>query len=394
MKTRILFVSGFVADTYSEIERSFVELCTNTGNDVEYLWLVPEISAKDNRFARPDSAHSLVEPVWVTHLRSRNIQFVVANISKYNFLTNFLLFRRIFHNHTIDAVYTHFGPERFWATFFGKLWGKVTIWNEHWHSLGRRYAPFKRIFYRIFVDEFISVSKYITSTLPLDASVHTLPNAIHAYFPAELNSEQCIRLRKYLGIAVNSTVVLMVAAFRPEKRHMLALDACARVLKVRNDVTFVFLGEGELRMPFLEKVKEQGLAVNIVAPGHVDNVEDYYAIADISMLTSHYEPFGYVVLEAMRYKLPVVAFDSGGPSEVLKNDETGILIRDGDVDGFARRVLNLIESGEDRKRIGQNASRAIEEDYNRERWISRLNTTLKDIVATQRMGSGGSIRRM
>ena len=138
-------------------------------------------------------------------------------------------------------------------------------------------------------------------------------------------------------------------------------------------------------MPFLEKAKEQGLAGYVVAPGHVDNVEDYYAIADISVLTSHYEPFGYVVLEAMRYMLPVVAFDSGGPAEVLKNDETGMLVRDGDIEEFARQVLSLIENSELRATIGRKARRVVEQGYNREIWIRQLNTTLYDIVTGHRV---------
>jgi glycosyltransferase involved in cell wall biosynthesis len=182
----------------------------------------------------------------------------------------------------------------------------------------------------------------------------------------------------------------MVAAFRPEKRHMLALEVCKRALKVRNDLDFVFLGEGDLRVPFLAKVKDSELDGHVIAPGHVDNVEDYYAIANVSILTSHYEPFGYVVLEAMRHALPIVAFNSGGPSEVIRNGETGFLAREGDVSEFTQTLLDLAENDELRATIGEKARQAVQQEYNREIWIKRLNATLRDIVVGHRPQSMNS----
>ena len=73
----------------------------------------------------------------------------------------------------------------------------------------------------------------------------------------------------------DTKIVIMVANFRAWKRHMLALEICGQVLKKRADVVFVFLGDGEVRSPFLAKVKSVGLDRHIIAPGYVDNVDDY-----------------------------------------------------------------------------------------------------------------------
>lgn len=386
MKTTILFVPGFVADTYSEIERSYVELCASARRDVEYLWLVPTISYKHNRFARAASRTELKEPVWVPHLRRHGIPYVVADVSKYNPIANLFLFAGIFRRHRISAVYTHFGYERFWAVFFGKLCRRVTIWNEHWHSLGRRYGLLKRLFYRLFVDEFISVSRFISATLPPGRRVHTLPNAIHVDV-APPDSASTAERRRRLGLPQNGAVVLMVAAFRTEKRHGLALDVCRRVLQTHGDTVFVFLGAGELRDQFREQVDRLGLGQRVVTPGHVDNVNDYYAVADVSILTSYYEPFGYVVLEAMRAALPVVAFDNGGPAEVIRHGETGILVKEADVDQFAVELARLIDDADLRRALGARARRAVQQEYNRDTWIGKLNLILTDIVLRRDRGS-------
>jgi glycosyltransferase involved in cell wall biosynthesis len=382
-KTKILLVSGFVADTYSEIERSYVDLCASSNSSIEYIWLVPEISYRHNRFARRESQESLAEPIWVSHLRESGIQFVVGNISKYNIIGNYLLFREIFKKYPINSVYTHFGYERYWAAFFAKMMGKKVIWNEHWHSLGRRHRTFKKLFYRIFVDEFISVSKFITDTLRNMRTVHTVPNTIMPIEKKILDEVEIKERRESYSKDRNARIVLMVAAFREEKRHDLALKISKKVISACENVIFIFLGRGKGYQKFVDSVRDLELEKNIIAPGHVDNVEEYYETVDVCMLTSYQEPFGYVVLEAMRHGIPVIAFENGGPAEVIRNEETGILVAEGNIDFFAQKLVELLGDDALRTKMGRDARISVERDFNRKLWISRINSILISEVARE-----------
>ncbi len=386
-KVRILVVPGYVVDTYSSIEQSLVELSARPDPDIELLWLVPDINSKYNRFSRPENRHKLNEPVWVTQLRHHGIPYVIGNVSKYNFMSNFLLFRDIFRKNRIDAVYTHFGFERFWTAFFGKLLGKVVIWHERWHSLGTRYVLQKRLFYRFFVDEFIAVSKFIKSTLPRGKRVRAIIPGTRVNVALVLDQNEKSKRRRKLQIPADTKVVLMVANFRAWKRHMLALEICGQVLKKRADVVFVFLGDGEVRSPFLAKAQSMGIDVHIIAPGYVDNVNDYFAISDISILTSHYEPFGNVVLEAMRYALPVVSFDKGGPAEMIRHGETGFLAKEADATEFAKSVLDLVEDERLRVTLGEKGRQVAQLEYSREAALERVSAWLKDSVLEHRKSS-------
>lgn len=374
MKKRVLIVPGFVVDVYSEIEASFVELSAAGNNDIEFVWVVPEISNPHNLFSRQENRGCLREPMYVEHLRRHGIPCIVANISKYNPLQNWRVFRQIFRRWSIDTVYTQFGYERFWAAFFGKLWGKRVVWNEHWCSLGTRYVWPKRIFYRWFIDEFISISRFITSTLPPTAAVHTVLNAIQPSARVDLSDAERTTLRARLGLKAQAPVVLMVAGFRPEKRHALALDICEQVQRARPDTQFVFLGSGTLREPIMAQAAARGLSV--IAPGFVDNVDDYYRATDVCMLTSHYEPFGYCVLEGMKFGLPVVCFNNGGPAEVIRDGETGVLIPEGDAEQFAREILRLLADASARRQLGEHAQHAIATEYSRRVWIARIKQVL------------------
>ena len=376
MKHTVLFVPGFVADTYSGIEQSFVELSAHPDFTVRFLWLVPPISARGNSFKDPTNRTRLLEPLYVPHLRDRGIPYVIGDVARYNVFHNFFLFIRLFREYSIDAVYTHFGHERFWATFFAKLFGKVTIWHEHWHSLGTRFVLAKSIFYRMFFDHVISISEFITSTLPRTMKVHTIPNGINAP-KREFDGSERGKIRMELGVDPQQRIVLMVAAFRREKRHELALQVVKGVCAVREDVVFIFLGDGPQRSMFLNAVRGAGLTNSVRAPGHVHNVNDYYAAADLSILTSYFEPFGNCVLESMRFRVPVVAFNKGGPAEIIRDRDYGLLVEEGNTADFTMKVLQLLENDDARRAMGVRAAEVVNRDYSRETWIQRIVDVLR-----------------
>lgn len=387
-RTRVLFVPGFVVDVYSEIERQYVELCARPDPGLEFVWLVPQISGPCNNFAKADSRATLQEPVWVQHLRSNGIRYEVASISRYNPVANFLLFRRLFRAHDIDAVYTHFGFERFWAVVFARLYGKTTLWNEHWHSLGTRHVAAKRLFYRLFVDHFIAVSRFIADTLPASGSVHVVRNAIDAGAVGRIGAHERRRVRERLRLPRDCVLVLLVSAFRENKRHDLALEICRRVLRERENVAFVFLGEGPLREAVTGRARRLGHDGRIFFPGHVDDIEPYYSAADLCMLTSIGEPCALAVFESMKHALPLVAFHSGGTPEIITHGESGVLVPERDVDRFAAELIDLIDDEGRRRVLGECALRAVRAESDRDAWITRLRALLRDLARPEQRGQG------
>ncbi|MBI3899627.1 MAG: glycosyltransferase [Gammaproteobacteria bacterium] len=380
MKKTVLFISGFVADTYSEIEASFVELCQKPDAAIQYLWLVPTMSFGATRVSHADSKRCLSEPVYVPRLREAGIPYIVGDIHKTNIIANFLLFRRLFKQHRIDALYMHFGFERFWAAFFGKLWGKTTIWNAHWHSLGTRFIFIKRFFYLLFIDYFISVSGFITRTLPKKNRIYTIANSIRAHAESSSEDERRQTSRRQLGLPATGKVVLMVAAFTRQKRHALALEICREVVRRNAEITFVFLGDGSERASIAGQIHEAGLDKHFVMPGYVTNVDDYYAAADLCIFTALNDAAPYAVLEAMKHGLPVIAFATGGPAEVIDDGKAGALIREGDTPAFLSTLTELLSNDARRREMGRYAARLIREKYSRDAWIAQVNAALKEIV--------------
>lgn len=376
----ILLVPGFVVDTYSRIEASFIDLAACKDNNIKFIWLVPSMDSKYNRYAKVLGQEKLQEPLYVRYLREKGIEFYTGNISKYNMISNLILFCRVFKKYNIDAVYTHFGFERYYSAFFAKLLGRKTVLNEHWNSLGTRFTGVKRLFYKLFIDYYISVSDFITSTLPQNGNIITVKNGLQLKNTSALKDHDKIGIKTELGLAADKTIILMVASFTDIKRHDLAVNILKESIKQRKDIQFVFLGQGELYDSIRDSIKEELQKGYAVMPGHVNNIDHYYSIADICMLTSIGEAFGYTVLEAFNYCLPFIAFSSGGPAEIIKDGYNGYLIEPENTVDFTERLLELVENGEKRRMLGENAYNTLKSEFSRDSWILNMKNAFYKIL--------------
>lgn len=84
---------------------------------------------------------------------------------------------------------------------------------------------------------------------------------------------------------------------------------------------------------------------------------------DCLVHTAHMEPFGRVLIEAMAHGRPVVAFDCGGPAEIVANGKTGLLVPFGDVDALSNAMLRVAHDSAYAATIGQAAKRRVEDCF-------------------------------
>ena len=115
----------------------------------------------------------------------------------------------------------------------------------------------------------------------------------------------------------------------------------------------VYGGYGVEKDMILSEVKK--MDANILVHESTSDIMERYKESSILLLTSRYEPFGLVLPEAMSCGLPVVAFDCPyGPADIIADGVDGFLIKNRDIDEFANKVCQLIESEELRRQMGNN----------------------------------------
>jgi glycosyltransferase involved in cell wall biosynthesis len=150
--------------------------------------------------------------------------------------------------------------------------------------------------------------------------------------------------------------VITVGTLKQQKNHALLLAAFARLLKRRPSARLVILGEGELRTQLEALSVKLGIADRITMAGFVLDPSPYYASAHVFVLSSDYEGFGNVLVEALHAGLRVVSTDCPcGPAEILENGRYGSLVPCGDVEALSRAMDEQFGTSVDAQRLKDRA---------------------------------------
>ena len=131
-------------------------------------------------------------------------------------------------------------------------------------------------------------------------------------------------------------------------------------------------GEGKLLTYLQAKAKELSVEDNIVFTGFVKDIKSFMESIDVFVLTSKWEGFGYVLVEAMVCKKPVIAFDISSNPEIIKDKETGFLVPAFDIDILSEKLMELSENKELCTRLGENAYARVVNLFSIEKTIDKL----------------------
>jgi glycosyltransferase involved in cell wall biosynthesis len=152
-------------------------------------------------------------------------------------------------------------------------------------------------------------------------------------------------LRSKLGIAPDESVLLAAGRLSKEKAHLDLLAAFARLRETNRDLKYklVIVGDGPERGTLEAAARSNGINDDVIFTGQENDVQPFYAAADVFVLPSHSEGSPNVLLEAMAANVPIVATDVGGVPEIVENNESAVLIPANDPNAMAgaiARVLN------------------------------------------------------
>jgi len=145
--------------------------------------------------------------------------------------------------------------------------------------------------------------------------------------------------------------ILSVGSFKLQKNHSLLISAFAK-LPVELNAKLTILGEGGLRSSMERQIAELGLGNKISLPGFFKDPYPWFLSADLFVLSSDWEGFGNVIVEALECGVPVVCTDCpSGPSEILEAGRYGILVPVGDADAMAIAIKESLSQEHDRKAL-------------------------------------------
>jgi glycosyltransferase involved in cell wall biosynthesis len=174
-------------------------------------------------------------------------------------------------------------------------------------------------------------------------------------------------------VTKNKFIFLTVGRLVPVKNIAMQIEAMKEVIKKYPNLELWIIGDGS------EK-KNYELDKNIKLLGWKDDLKEFYNMADAFVLSSNYEGWGMVVIEAASYGLPIIMTDVGCAGEVIKNNESGLIIPVGDKEKLVAAMIKIVEDKELRKKIGENAKLAISQLPTKEKILDLYKKSWKKTI--------------
>ena len=215
--------------------------------------------------------------------------------------------------------------------------------------------------------------------LPEDKLI-TIPNGVDTK-EYEISDTDLNQFRQRFALP-EERIVLFVGRLVYEKGIHVLINAVPKVLEKVN-AKFVIVGNGYMQQSLSEHIRNIGLAHKVMFTGFVDDktLRNLQKCADVSVVPSLFEPFGIVALEAMAAKSPVVVSDTGGLSEIVEHEVTGIKVYPNNPDSLAWGITRVLLDNNLANRLRENAYRKVVETYNWEKISQQTKKVYESVLS-------------
>lgn len=206
--------------------------------------------------------------------------------------------------------------------------------------------------------------------------IHFLPNGVDMEWMERRPDRAQARSR--FNLPPDAKVVLFLARLVDSKRPLDAIAAFARVSRNNPDAHLVIAGDGPLRGVCERSLLDAGLSARCLGIVPHDDIPLLMAACDLFVSTSTLTNRALPTCEAMMCGVPVVVYDTGDTAMVVKQNESGVLVKDGDVAALSISIEQLLADSERRTRLADGA-RAVARGFMS--WDKRIGMELAVIDA-------------
>lgn len=300
---------------------------------------------------------------------------------------------RIIREQEIQIVHTHDVYTNIFAVPWARIFGRCrVIASRRWLYETPRpgLTPLNRWSYRfatLVLANSPSVAQLLATEehVPLEKIV-VLPNFLEERVFRRIGATECAARRKEWGIPEECFVVGIVARLVAVKNHGLLLRA---LRQLDDGVHAVVVGDGPERASLEALAGGLGIQSRVHFLGQVISPVNVHQFFDVSVLCSESEGFPNAVIEALAAERPVIATAVGGIVDVIKDNETGLLVPAQDPEALAEGIRRLRSDADVRKRIAEEGLAQVRARFHESVVIARLGALYTNLAQSTH-GRGAS----
>lgn len=170
-------------------------------------------------------------------------------------------------------------------------------------------------------------------------------------------------LLQELNLPSRALIVGNVAALTDHKGQRYLIEAAKIVTHILPEVIFLIAGEGEERPNLEQQIKRLGLEEKVRLLGFRQNIGDIMRLFHLFVLSSHLEGLCTSILDALLLKIPVVATNTGGVPEIIKDHKTGLLVEPKNPSLLAEAILYALQHPSEMKRMAERGYELVLEHF-------------------------------
>jgi glycosyltransferase involved in cell wall biosynthesis len=335
------------------------------------------------------------EPYWEQRLREAGVRVVPLGLRYYGDPRPIVRLRRLIAEEQPSLIHAHMPPAELytWLALQGISASKIPLviskHNSEPFYQGYGQQQLARVIAQR-ASRIITISQAVKNYHCTGPGIGGNPaqfTPIHYGFdpaPYEHVSSEVVRqVRREWGISDETYVIGTVARLVPQKALHVLLQGFAHYTKQTDSSTrLVIVGRGPQERVLKQCAAHLGIHDQVVWAGFRDDIPVIMRAFDVFALTSAWEGFGLVFLEAMAAATPIVATDIDAVPEVVLDQQTGFLFPPGRADVLAR-IMHLCEQPEVRRHLGQAGYRRLQTEFTIPKMVYRTLQVYEECLARQ-----------
>ena len=361
----------------SGAEQSLSDLFSKRNDNFEFILTLP-VGAKLSLSGITYTYHLPFKWFYKTTNPLKLVQF------GWSIITCTIALTKIARKHSINLIYANTAKASIYAITTKLFTKKKVIWHVRDNVKRTTYS---KVLTRN-SDVIVSISKYINNQVLSDTKQKYLIYGgldIKKWSPKPTQEKT---LRVEMGMQNDTMLVAQIGQLTRWKNYPDFIEAANIVRKTQANVHFLIIGDNlsgrdnRYKTELKKLVDKLQLNSFVSFLGNRPNIEELLNQIDLLVHPAINEPFGRVLIEAMSMEKPVIAYNCGGPKEIIVNNKTGYLVEPNNYKKLAEKTIYLLKNESLRIELGKTGRKRVIEEFNIERYIEEM-MNLFDQVQTE-----------